>query len=47
MRRRTEYGSVTGQELMNIPDGVQDGSVTTQAAVAKAKAVIDKTAGKP
>jgi hypothetical protein len=42
-----EYGSVTGQELMNIPDGVQDGSLTTAAAVAKAQTVIAKTAGKP
>jgi hypothetical protein len=42
-----EYGSVTGQELMNIPDSVQDGSMTTAAAVAKAQAVITKAAGRP
>jgi hypothetical protein len=42
-----EYGSVTGQELMNIPDGVQDGSVTTAAAIGKARDVIMTTASKP
>ena len=42
-----EYGSVTGEALMNIPDGVQDGSMTTDAAIGHAREVIAKVAGKP
>jgi hypothetical protein len=42
-----EYGSVTGEVLMNIPDSVQDGSVTTDAAIGHAREVIAKAAGKP